>query len=68
MYKLEDYAGEEIRGSFYEEEMHKVRKVDDVYRVEKVIRKRKKNGRTEYLVKWLGYPSPFNSWVTDLMK
>ena len=68
VYKLEDYAGEEIRGSFYEEELQKIRRVDDVYRVEKVIRKRKKNGRTEDLVKWLGYPSSFNSWVTDLMK
>ena len=66
VYKLKDYAGEEITGSFYEEELQKVRKTDDLYRVERVIRKRRRKGKTEYFVKWLGYPSSFNSWVTDL--
>ena len=65
-YKLRDYSGEEIQGTFYEQELQKVRKIDDLYRVEKVIRKRKRKGKTEYFVKWLGYPSSFNSWVTDL--
>ena len=66
VYKLKDYSDEDIQGSFYEEELQKVRKTDDLYRVERVIRQRKRNGKTEYFVKWLGYPSKFNSWVTDL--
>jgi hypothetical protein len=30
--------------------------------IEKVIKKRKINGRTEYLIKWEGFNSEFNSW------
>ena len=68
VYKIKDYSGEEIQGIFYEQELQKVHKSDDLYRIEKVIRERKKGGTTEYLVKWLGYPSKFNGWVTDLKK
>ena len=66
VYTLKDFSGEVIQGSFYEQELQKVRKTDDFYRVERVIRRRKRKGKTEYFVKWLGYPSSFNSWVTDL--
>ncbi len=54
VYKLNDYNREEIFGSFYEVELQIVRKTDNVYRVERVIRKRRKNGKIESLVKWLG--------------
>ena len=38
----------------------------DVYRIERVIRKR----GDKSLVKWVGYPESFNSWVEnkDLIK
>ncbi|XP_037032160.1 heterochromatin protein 1-like [Bradysia coprophila] len=32
------------------------------YEVEKVLKKRTRKGKTEYLIKWLGYPSSSNSW------
>lgn len=56
-YKITDYDGEEIKGSFYEPELQKTKQ--DVYRIEKVIRKKGKQS----LVKWLGYPIKFNSWI-----
>ena len=64
-YRLKDLSGEEISGSFYEQEMQKV--VQDVYRIEKVIRRDARKGKA--LVKWSGYPEKFNSWVdiNDLM-
>ena len=64
-YKLKDLSGEEISGSFYEQEMQKA--VQDVYRIEKVIRRDARKGKA--LVKWSGYPEKFNSWVdiNDLM-
>ena len=36
--------------------------------VETVLKKRKKNGRTQYLVKYLGWDKKYNAWVdeTDL--
>ncbi|XP_022807362.1 uncharacterized protein LOC111344404 [Stylophora pistillata] len=58
-YKLKDLLGEEIKGSFYEQEMLRAKQV--VFRIEKVIRKSK--GKA--LVKWSGYPEKFNSWIDE---
>ena len=69
LYKLKDYEGEELEGTFYEQELQSVvKEKDDVFRVETVLKKRKRKGKTEYLVKWYGWPAKFNSWVTDLTK
>ena len=64
-YKLEDFGKEEISGIFYEPELVKVVKTDDIYKIEKVLRKRKHRGKTELLVKWLGYPDKFNQWILE---
>ena len=64
VYKLKDYDGEELKGTFYEKELQKVMKSDDVYEVEKILKKRRRGHRNvQYLVKWLGYSNKFNSWV-----
>ena len=47
----------EFRVHFYEPELQKTSQ--DIYRIEKVIRKR----GNKALVKWLGYPDSFNSWI-----
>ena len=52
-YKITDYNGEEIQGTFYEQELQKTNQ--EVYRIEKVIKKGK----------WKGYPESFNSWVNN---
>ena len=65
VYKLKDDAGEILDATFYEAELQKVIKNDDVYRVEKVLRKRTRKGVVEYFVKWKGYPDKFNSWVSE---
>ena len=63
-YKLKDYANEEILGSFYEDELQKIN-VDEetVYRIENVIRYRNRRRQREALVKWVGWPAKFNSWI-----
>jgi len=48
---------EEIQGSFYEPELQKTE--HEVLRIEKVIRRKDDKS----LVKWIGYPTEFNSWV-----
>ena len=64
---LKDYGGEIIQGTFYEAELQKVVKAEDaIYRIEKVLRKRKKNGETQHLVRWQGYSKDFDSWVDDI--
>ena len=67
-YKLKDLLGEEIEGSFYEEELQKSHQED--FRVEKVIKKKKINGVDHALVKWSGYNEKFNQWIPleDLSK
>ena len=52
-----------LEGVFYEAELQKVEKVDDVNLIEKVLNQRTRIGKKEYYVKWKGYPDKFNSWV-----
>ena len=59
MYELIDVDDEPIIGKFYEEELSAINKTDDVYRVEKILRRRK----GQALVKWAGYDSKHNSWI-----
>ena len=63
VYKLKDYDGEELKGTFYDKELQKVIKRDDIYEVEKILKKRGRGENVQYLVKWLEYPNKFNSWV-----
>lgn len=65
MVTLKDHKGEEIQGNFYADEIQKIGRDDDVYEVEKVIRKKRKDGEIWCLVKWLGYGDDFNSWVRE---
>ncbi len=67
VYVLKDFNDEIIEGTFYGWEIQKiVKEKDALWKVEKVLRKRKRDGTTEYFVKWLGWPDKFNSWVVDL--
>ena len=62
-YKLKDYQGDIIEGSFYRQEIEEVIHDDDTYVVEKVIRTQRRGNEQWCLVKWTGYPSSMNSWV-----
>ena len=57
---LQDYNGEQLKGSFYAAELQKVSKLDEVYKIDSIL-KRKKD---KVFVKWKGYPDKFNSWVS----
>jgi hypothetical protein len=66
VYKVEDWNGEPIEGSFYEEELQLVEKdtAHEYWKVEKILKTRKVGrSQKQYLVKWLGYPDSMNSWV-----
>jgi len=69
VYKLTDYADEDIGGTFYPDEVQKV-KDKNVYEVERVLKRRTlKDGTQQQLVKWLCWPEKFNSWInaTDIV-
>ena len=64
VYKIKDLSGEAVEGSFYESELQRVSKEDDAaYAIEEVLGKRKRKGKYELFVKWVGYPSHFNAWI-----
>ena len=61
-YKIKDLEGEEVKGGFYNEQLQKTNQ--QIYRVDKVLRRRKVRGRVEeVLVSWCGYPDKFNQWL-----
>ena len=61
MYRIKDFADEEIDGTFYREQLQKTDQ--SVYRIDRVVRKRPRTN--EILVKWAGYPDKFNSWIPE---
>ena len=60
-YVLEDLQGEIIEESFHNEELQKTSQ--EVFRIEKVLQKKKINGIEHGLVKWIGYGDKFNEWL-----
>ena len=66
MYELKDYNNEVIQGFFYEAELQLAYIDSDIlYKIEEILKKRKKNGEVEILVKWKGWPAKFNSWIPE---
>lgn len=61
LYTLRDENDEIIQGSFYPQELQRVENPVNLYRIEKIIRKRMKNGKQQALVKWKGYKNP--TWI-----
>jgi len=64
VYKLSDTGGEEVKGSWYPEEVQEISK--NRYLIEKILRKRKAaDGSKEVFVKWKGWPTKFNTWIPE---
>ena len=63
-YVIHDLNGEEVTGTFYENELQKTNQKE--FKIEKVI---KRKGDKLY-VKWKGYDNSFNSWINknDIIK
>ena len=62
-YKIKDLLGEDIKGSFYEQELQ--RADQEIFRIENVLKKDYKNRRM--FVKWKGYPSPQINLIVGLL-
>ena len=62
VYKLKDKGDDMIKGIWYPEELQEIE--NNRYLIEEILKKRKdRRGRTEYFVKWKGWPQKFNTWV-----
>lgn len=62
VYRIKDLLDEPIQGTFYPQELQKV-KMKDTYTIEKILKKRTRKRRMEYFVKFKGYPNKFNQWI-----
>ena len=67
VYKLVDYNNDEVKGSWYPEEIQEI--TDNQYRIEKVLRKRTlPDGTKELFVRWEIWPEKYNSWIKEADK
>ncbi|CAH3179000.1 unnamed protein product, partial [Porites lobata] len=59
-YKIKEWDGTPVKGTFYEQDVQKVDVPDDaLFRVEKVLQRR----RHEVKVRWKGWPKKYDSWI-----
>ena len=66
VYELEDEAGGKVIGTYYAHELQKV-PPPDLYKIDKVLRKKRERGKILYFVKFRGYDDTFNEWVEDIV-
>ena len=59
-YKLNEYNGDEVVGSFFEDELVKYNP-PEFYEID-VIKTRGKGKKKEYLVHYRGWPSVYDEW------
>lgn len=67
---LKDLDNSPIKGMFYRNELVKVEKKDSLFKIDKILKKRKRKNKKEFLVSYLGYNSTFNQWIpaSDVVK
>lgn len=64
VYVLQDYSGEPVKGFFYSSELqHVLIDKDQPYKIQKILKTRKKRGVKQCLVLWAYWPDKFASWV-----
>lgn len=64
MYKLNDYAGDAINGTFYQNELQRVIvPANTLFVIEKILKEEKRGRQTWILVKYKYWPDKFNRWM-----
>ena len=64
IYKLVDWYDKRVKGTFYQKELQKIETTDaDMFKIEKVLKYRGRGNKREALVRWLGWPKHFDSWI-----
>ena len=64
-YRVKDDNGEILLCVLNENELVAFKKKDNVYRIDKILKERRRKGRKEFFVHWLGYPNSKNSWISE---
>ena len=64
VYSVKDMMDEVVDGTWYRYQLQKTDQ--QIFRIDKVLRKRKMaDGTSESLVRWSGFPSKFDSWISS---
>ena len=64
VYTLKDMDNELILGTFYPQEIQRISSdPNEEYSIEKILRTRQRNGKKQYLIRWAGYSSKWDSWI-----
>lgn len=62
-YRLKALNDEVLEGRFYNEELRRATNTSSVYKIERVLQRRRFKDGERVLVKWWGYPASANSWI-----
>lgn len=66
IYFLKDYSGEDVKGGFYSWELKKiVFNKDGLFKIDKVLKKRKRKGKSESFVHFQSWPKKYDDWVNS---
>ena len=57
--------GEILDGKFWESKIQEVKKADDIYIVENILKQRKLRAQTKYLFELRSYPDSMHNWVSE---
>jgi len=59
-YKVEEWDGTSVEGTFYAQDLQKVAvEDDDLFRIHKIVKRK----GDKVLVRWKGWPVKYDSWV-----
>lgn len=60
-YRIKEWDGTPVRGTFYNEDLQKVTVTDQhVFRIDKVVKRQK----DQVLVRWKGWPAKYDTWMS----
>ena len=66
IYRMKDYNGEEITGTFYQSELQKIDiKDNELWKIEKILKTKGKGHNKQLNVKWLNWSHKFDSWISS---
>ena len=64
IYRIKDWFGEIVKGTFYTNEIQEVRiNDDDLFTIDHIIKYRGRGQKKEVKVRWKDWPKKFDSWI-----